>query len=48
MLVAHNAILQRDPMSGFLDMIAKHPDFDATILSLTMEDGFSVNYRHRQ
>jgi hypothetical protein len=30
------------------EMMAKHPDFDSLILSLTMDDGFSVNYRHRQ
>jgi hypothetical protein len=28
-------------------MIARHPEFDSVILSLTMEDGFSVSYRHR-
>ena len=47
LLVVHNAIRLRDSMSDFLDMIAKHPDFDSVILSLTMEDGFAVSYRHR-
>jgi predicted O-methyltransferase YrrM len=46
-LAVHNAIRLRDSMKGFLEMIAKHPDFDSVILSLTMDDGFSVNYRHR-
>jgi predicted O-methyltransferase YrrM len=46
-LAVHNAIRLRDSMADFLDMIAKHPDFDSVILSLTMEDGFSVSYRRR-
>ena len=47
-LAVHNAIRLREPMKEFLEMMAKHPDFDSVILSLTMDDGFSVNYRHRQ
>jgi hypothetical protein len=46
-LAVHNAIRLREPMKEFLEMIAKHPDFDSVILSLTMDDGFSVSYRHR-
>ena len=47
-VAVHNAIRLREPMKEFLEMMAKHPDFDSVILSLTMDDGFSVNYRHRQ
>jgi predicted O-methyltransferase YrrM len=47
LLVVHNAIRLRDSMKDFLEMIAKHSAFDSVILSLTMEDGFSVSYRNR-
>lgn len=46
-LTVHNAIRAREPMRDYLEMIAHHPEFDSVILSLTMEDGFSVSYRHR-
>ena len=46
-LAVHNAIRQADSMREYLDMIRKHPDFDTVILSLTMDDGFCVSYRHR-
>jgi predicted O-methyltransferase YrrM len=46
-LTVHNAIRAREPMRDYLEMIARHPEFDSVILSLTMEDGFSVSYRHR-
>jgi len=47
MLAAHNAIRQADSMKDYLEMIRKHPDFDTVILSLTMDDGFCLSYRHR-
>lgn len=47
-LAVHNAIRLADSMQDFLDLIAKHADFDSVILSLTMDDGFCVNYRHRK
>jgi predicted O-methyltransferase YrrM len=46
-LAVHNAIRLRDSMKEFLERMARHADFDSVILSLTMEDGFSVSYRHR-
>jgi predicted O-methyltransferase YrrM len=46
-LLAHNAIQQANPMRDYLEMIRKHPDFDTVTLSLTMDDGFCVSYRHR-
>jgi predicted O-methyltransferase YrrM len=46
-LIAHNAILQADSMKDYLDMIRKHPDFDTVTLSVTMDDGFCLSYRHR-
>ncbi len=46
-LAVHNAIRQASAMKDYLDMIRKHPDFDTVILSLTMDDGFCLSYRHR-
>jgi predicted O-methyltransferase YrrM len=48
LLVVHNAIRAADPMKDFLGMIRQHQDFDSVTLSLTMDDGFCVNYRHRR
>ena len=45
-LAVHNAIRQANSMRDYLDMIRKHPDFDTVILSLTMDDGFCLSYRH--
>ena len=47
MLAVHNAIRQADSMKDYLDMIRKHADFDTVILSVTMDDGFCLSYRHR-
>lgn len=47
LVVVHNAIQQARSMKDYLGMIRKHPAFDTVILSLTMEDGFCVSYRHR-
>ena len=47
LIVVHNAIQKRDAMKDYLDLIGKHPEFDSVILSLTMNDGFAVSYRHR-
>ncbi len=46
-LAVHNAIRQTHSMKDYLDMIQKHPDFDTVILSVTMDDGFCLSYRHR-
>jgi predicted O-methyltransferase YrrM len=46
-LAVHNAIHQANSMRDYLEMIRKHPDFDTVILSLTMDDGFCLSYRHR-
>ncbi len=46
-LAVHNATRQASSMRDYLDMIRKHPDFDTVILSLTMDDGICVSYRHR-
>jgi hypothetical protein len=43
----HNAIRQAGSMKEYLEMIRKHPGFDTVILSLTMDDGFCLSYRHR-
>ena len=46
-LVSHNAIRHKENMREYLDLVKNHPEFDTVILSLTMEDGFAVSYRHR-
>ncbi|NWG05023.1 MAG: O-methyltransferase [Syntrophaceae bacterium] len=47
LLAVHNAIRQAHFMKDYLEMIRKHPDFDTVILSVTMDDGFCLSYRHR-
>jgi caffeoyl-CoA O-methyltransferase len=47
-LLAHNAIRQASSMKDYLDMIQKQEDFDTVILSVTMDDGFCLSYRHRK
>ena len=46
-IMVHNAIRQAYAMKDYLDMIRKHPDFDTVMLSVTMDDGFCLSYRHR-
>ena len=46
-LSVHNAIRQANSMRDYLEMIRKHPDFDTVTLSVTMDDGFCLSYRHR-
>ena len=46
-LAVHNAIRQASSMRDYLDQIQKHRDFDTVILSVTMDDGFCLSYRHR-
>jgi predicted O-methyltransferase YrrM len=46
-IMVHNAIRQAYAMKDYLDMIRKHPDFDTVTLSVTMDDGFCLSYRHR-
>jgi len=46
-LAVHNAIQQANSMQDYLKMIRRHPDFDTVTLSLTLDDGFCVSYRHR-
>jgi caffeoyl-CoA O-methyltransferase len=46
-IAVHNAIHSRSAMRDYLDMISQHPDFDSVMLSVTMDDGFSVSYRKR-
>lgn len=46
-LLVHNAIRQAYSMRDYLQMIQKHPEFDTVTLSVTMDDGFCLSYRHR-
>jgi predicted O-methyltransferase YrrM len=47
-IAVHNAIRMRNDMKEYLDTMAQHPDFDSVVLSLTMDDGFSLSYRKRK
>ena len=47
LLLRHNAITYRNTMKEFLGMVREHPKLDSLVLSVTMEDGFSVSYRNR-
>ena len=46
-LIVHNAIRQASSMRDYLDLIQRRRDFDTVILSVTMDDGFCLSYRHR-
>jgi caffeoyl-CoA O-methyltransferase len=46
-LAVHNAIRQEESMKDYLALIRKHGDFDTVTLSVTMDDGFCLSYRHR-
>lgn len=46
-LVAGSAILRRDDQKEFLDTVRQHPDFEAAVASVTLEDGFLVAVRRR-
>lgn len=46
-IAVHNAISQARAMKEYLEMARRHPDFDTVILSLTMDDGICLSYRHR-
>lgn len=46
-LAVHNAIRQADSMKDYFAMIKKHAEFDTITLSVTMDDGFCLSYRHR-
>ena len=48
LIAVHNAISKKDAMQPYFDRISQHPDFDSVILSLTMEDGFSMTYLRRK
>lgn len=45
--VLHNAIRFKEQMRPYLEHVSKHPQLDTVILSLTMEDGFSLSYKKR-
>lgn len=47
LLIAHNVIRQAEAMKEYLELLGQHPDFDTVIVSATMDDGFSLSYRHR-
>jgi predicted O-methyltransferase YrrM len=46
-LAMHNAIRQAGSMRDYLDLVRKHLDFDTVTVSVTMDDGFCLSYRHR-
>jgi predicted O-methyltransferase YrrM len=45
-ILLHNAIRSRKVMQPYLEMVAKHPQIIHVVLSLSMQDGFSVSYRN--
>jgi predicted O-methyltransferase YrrM len=45
LIVAYSAILMRDSLKDYLDLMLHNPEFDSLVLSVTMEDGFSISYR---
>jgi len=45
-ILLHNAIQSKRVMQPYLDMVAKHPEIIHVVLSLSMQDGFSVSYRN--
>jgi caffeoyl-CoA O-methyltransferase len=44
-ILAHNAIRMKDMMREYLEAVAKHPELDTVVLSLTLDDGFCVSRR---
>jgi caffeoyl-CoA O-methyltransferase len=46
-LLLHNAITSKKVMQPYLDMVSKHPEIIHVVLSLSMQDGFSVSFRKR-
>jgi predicted O-methyltransferase YrrM len=44
-ILVHNAIRMKDMMREYLEAVAKHPELDTVVLSLTMDDGFCVSRR---
>ncbi len=45
-ILLHNAISSKRAMKPYLDMVTKHPEIIHVVLSLSMQDGFSVSYRN--
>ena len=45
-ILLHNAISSKKAMKPYLDMVAKHPEIIHVVLSLSLQDGFSVSYRY--
>ncbi len=46
-LLLHNAISSKRVMQPYLDLVSKHPEIVHVVLSLSMQDGFSVSFRKR-
>ncbi len=46
-LALHNAISFKRAMQPYFDLVSKHPEIIHVVLSLSMQDGFSVSYRKR-
>lgn len=47
-IAVHNAIHSRRSMREYLDTVSQHRDFTSVVLSVTMDDGFSISYRKRR
>ncbi len=46
-LLLHNAITSKKVMQPYLEMVAKHPQIFHVVLSLSMQDGFSVSFKRK-
>ncbi len=46
-MLRHNAIRYASTMRDFLEAVKRHPELDTVILSVTMDDGFSLSRRRK-
>lgn len=47
-IIAHNAIRQKEGMKDYLELVQNHPELDTVIVSTTMSDGMAVSYRKKK
>lgn len=48
LIAVHNALSEAGDLKDYMDTIRSHPDFDTVVVSLTMDDGIALSYRHRK
>jgi predicted O-methyltransferase YrrM len=47
LLVAYSALRRAEKMKDYLDLMARHPDFDSAAVNAAPEEGFLLSYRRR-